>query len=132
MSMYIAMLRGVNVSGQKKILMAEIVSHLQELNFENIQTYIQSGNIIFEKKGATVEGLKPDITDNIMDKYGFEVPVLIKTPEEIEYVLNNNPFINEHNKELKRLYVTFLAKSPPEQNIPKLSEVEHHLFLLTK
>ncbi len=126
MNIYIAMLRGINVSGQKKIIMAELIAHLEELNFENIQTYIQSGNVIFEKDNTTAEELEIAIADKIMEKYGFEVPVLIKTPEELEYVLANNPFINKQNKDPKRIYVTFLSEDPPEENIPRLSEVDYN------
>jgi len=48
MKTYIAILRGINVSGQKQIKMADLKVHLEELNFKNVQTYIQSGNVIFE------------------------------------------------------------------------------------
>ena len=113
------------MSGQKKIVMSELITHLEELNFENIQTYIQSGNVIFETDNVTPHELETAIADKIHEKYGFEVPVLIKTPEELEYVLTNNPFINEQNKDQKRIYVTFLSEVPSPENIPRLTEVDY-------
>ncbi len=125
MEIYIAILRGINVSGQKKIKMADLKAHLEELNFKNVQTYIQSGNVIFEHEAASPESLENEIEKKIFEKYGFRVPIIIKTPPELEYVLNNNPFLNDPDKASDRLYVTFLADAPSTINIGKLENTDH-------
>lgn len=115
MPTYISILRGINVSGQKKIKMADLKKLYQSLGFENVQTYIQSGNIVFESKETSVIELQTIIFDAIQKHYGFEVPNIILKPEEVEVALKNNPF-----KEIEKMYFTFLAEEPTKENIKKL------------
>jgi len=94
MKTYITLLRGINVSGHKKILMADLRALLEKAGLENIKTYIQSGNVIFtssEKK----EVLSNLISEAILKQYGWEVPVLVFTLTEIKLVLDNCPFLEE-------------------------------------
>jgi len=122
MSIYIAMLRGINVSGQKKILMADLRAHLEELGLDNVQTYIQSGNVVFDCEDATPEELQVKIEGQIAAKYGFEVPCQVKTPEKLVHVLNNNPF---EDKDTSRLYVTFLSEVPLQELVTKLEDYNY-------
>ena len=62
MKKYIVLLRGINVSGQKKIKMADIKDHLQDIGFEDVSTYIQSGNIILRSNKS-----KSDLPDNLSE-----------------------------------------------------------------
>ena len=125
METYIAILRGINVSGQKKIKMADLKAHLEELNFKNVQTYIQSGNVIFEHETTSPEDLENEIVKKIYEKYGFQVPTIIKIPSELKYVINNNPFRDDPNKETNRLYVTFLSDVPSSINLEKLETIDY-------
>lgn len=115
---YVALLRGINVGGHKKILMADLrklLSANSQLN--NVQTYIQSGNIIFDSDSSNINDLAYNISTYIYKEYKFEVPVLIKTHTEWEYALNNNPFIMEDvTVDVKKLYVTFLSDTPIKVN----------------
>jgi len=124
MTKFIALLRGINVSGQKQIKMPDLKSLFEESGFQNIETYIQSGNVIFTSKEKLPEKLEQKISLAIKRKFGFDVQIIVLTPEEIEYVLNNNPFIKK-KKESKKLYVTFLAKSPSNENINKLNAIDY-------
>ncbi len=125
METYIAILRGINVSGQKKIKMADLRIYLEELNFKNVQTYIQSGNIIFQDKSQNLKVLENIIEKKILEKTGFEVKTIVKTPSEIESVLANNPFLADQNKDPERLYVTFLAEFPLPVHIEKLKDLDY-------
>lgn len=125
MNTYVALLRGINVSGQKKIKMADLRAHLKTLPFQDIQTYIQSGNIVFEAESMSKQELASLIEQNIMQNYGFEVPVMIKTPKELENTLENNPFLKDPSKDSKRFYVTFLAQTPIAGLAKKLEEVDY-------
>ena len=124
MSKFIALLRGINVSGQKQIKMPDLKSLFEESGFQNIETYIQSGNVIFTSKEKLPEKLEQKISLAIKRKFGFDVQIIVLTPEEIEYVLNNNLFIKK-KKESEKLYVTFLAKSPSDENINKLNAIDY-------
>jgi len=124
MTKFIALLRGINVSGQKQIKMPDLKSLFEESGFQNIETYIQSGNVIFTSKEKLPEKLEQKISLAIKRKFGFDVQIIVLTPEEIEYVLNNNPFIKK-KKQSEKLYVTFLAKSPSNENINKLNAIDY-------
>jgi len=118
MQTYIALLRGINVSGQKMIKMAELREHLSELPLSDIRTYIQSGNIIFRSDSKSIDKLAENITAKIREKYGFEVPVIVLTPEEIQTIITQNPFAAD--KAPDRLYFTLLAAKPEISAVDKL------------
>lgn len=108
---YIALLRGINVGGKKKIKMAELRQQLAVLGFENIRTYIQSGNIAFETSLTDTKALAQQIKANIFENYGFEVPTLVVPQSEIYDILKNNPFLNDEI-DIKLLHVTMLYDVP--------------------
>ena len=113
---YISILRGINVSGQKKIKMADLKALYEAQGFENVTTYIQSGNVIFESARANKEDSKRIIEKAIEEKYGFHVPVDIRTNQELEAVVKNCPY-EEANVEENgtNILVTFLQSIPPSQ-----------------
>src|SRR6476661_2184057 len=94
---YISILRGINVSGQKKIVMAELRKLYESLGFTDVQTYIQSGNIVFQFKKETDVKLAHKIETAIEKQFGFEVPVIIRTKEELEHISSDNPFLKQKN-----------------------------------
>lgn len=116
MPTYISILRGINVSGQKKIKMADLKVLFEKLGFINVQTYIQSGNIVFQFKETKAATLQQTIFNAIQKEYGFDVPNLILTPQEVESTLKNNPF-----KNIEQVYFTFLSELPTQENIDKLA-----------
>jgi len=119
---YIALLRGINVGGHKKILMADLRLLFEKLNFKNVQTYIQSGNVIFQSTEDNIEFLESKIKDQILHQYGFEVSVLVKTHSEIKNILNNCPFT-----EFKKLksYFIILQSIPNEELIEKTMQIKY-------
>lgn len=123
MPTYIALLRGINVSGQKKIKMAELRDHLISWGFAEVQTYIQSGNLILTSPETDQTQIAERIHRGILEAYGFEVPVMILLPKDVERVLAHNPFLPEHDP--KRLYVTFLSATPDADLIDQLAAVDY-------
>ena len=91
MKTYIVLLRGINVSGKNKLPMAELRELLNDLEFQNVQTYIQSGNIILESKKAKSEICKI-INEGIFAKFGYDVPVIARTVSDWRKVIANYPF----------------------------------------
>lgn len=97
MKKYIVLLRGINVSGKNIIPMADLRDLLNDLSFKNVQTYIQSGNIILESdKGKSVICNK--INKGIKDKFGYDVPVIVRTIPEWEKAIESYPFSLENEK----------------------------------
>jgi len=123
MKTYVALLRGINVSGQKKIRMADLKLHLEELHFQNIQTYIQTGNVIFRTSKTALKSLEKNIQKKIKEKYGFEIPVMVKTPEEFTTILKNIPFSTV--EDYSKLYFTLLNEKPSLDLVEKLKNIDY-------
>lgn len=110
--MYIAMLRGINVSGQKIIKMENLRLSFEALGFHGVRTYVQSGNVIFESAKASSTGLSKSIGEQILHDFGFAVSVIFKTPKELKRVVGANPFLKKRAIDQSKLYVTFLSRPP--------------------
>jgi len=113
---FIAILRGVNVSGQKKVNMAELRKQLSNKGLEDVQTYIQSGNIVF---ASQIEDNKlVDIVQNcLLNHFGFEVPTLVVPSEKLDFIIDENPL---RNIDISKLHVTFLKQLPNRQLVEAL------------
>lgn len=109
-----AFLRGINVSGQKKIKMAELKLLLEQEGFTNVRTYIQSGNMVFDYHNDAIQKIGRQIIDLILREYGFMVSVVIMTPEKLKLIWDGNPFMDIEEK--RQLYFALL-NDPPEPSI---------------
>ena len=90
MKTYAAILRGINVGGHKKILMKDLKGLFEGLGFSDVQTYIQSGNVIF--KAQSSGNLLEEIQTAIVNCYGFEVPLQVVEGDFLNQVIEQNPF----------------------------------------
>lgn len=110
MKTHLALLRGVNVSGHNMIKMDKLKSVLENAGFQNVRTYIQSGNVFVdseEEHGASV-GFK--IKHEIFKELGLEVPVVVVSKNDLETCCKNNSFLNEKDCDIKKNYVAFVSK----------------------
>ncbi|EMN23920.1 DUF1697 domain-containing protein [Leptospira kirschneri] len=121
MKTYIALLRGINVSGQKKILMKDLSSIFESLGFMNVKTYIQSGNVLFQDKSKNVKELIALIEKKIREVFGFEVIVFIRSKEEFKAIIQSNPF---SKKDSNRIYVSFLNESKKNLDLTEIETVK--------
>ena len=113
MKKYIVLLRGINVSGKNKLPMADLRSLLNNLGFQNVQTYIQSGNIILDADESKSEICKK-ISQEILNRFGYTVPVIAKTIPEWKKAIENYPFSIENEKIVA---FTFLDNIPTNTKI---------------
>lgn len=98
---YIALLRGINISGKNKISMPELKKLLEENNYQNVSTYLNSGNIIFECNINNKQTIMNNIHTLIKTKFILDIPVYITTDKELEDILNNSPkWWGSNNKEI--------------------------------
>ncbi len=98
---YIALLRGINISGKNKISMSELKKMLEENKYQNVVTYLNSGNVIFESNINDEETIMQDIYNIVKDKFNLEIPIFIISALELEDILNNNPkWWGTDNKEI--------------------------------
>lgn len=118
MNTYIAILRGINVSGAKTIKMEALRLTFQKQGFENVTTYIQSGNVVFSTTATSQ--LTAQIAESIKTDFGFEVPVIVLSCEELKTIIGNNP-LNDGTRDPGFFHITFLAEKPAAFNF---SEIE--------
>ena len=116
---YISMIRGINVGG-KKVKMDRLKELYRSLDFKDVKTYIQSGNVIFESEVPDKIKLSHIIEKRIAEIFDFDVKVLIRTRNEMINVINGNPFKQE---DIKHVYVTFLSDIPSEKLIKDLTRI---------
>jgi uncharacterized protein (DUF1697 family) len=125
MQTFISILRGINVSGQKKILMADLKVLYENLKFKDVRTYIQSGNVIFKSNEPLSDiEFEKKIEDQIFKKYNFHVPVIIRSEDEIRKIIAANPFLKEKNIDPKKLHVTFLSNIPDKENVESIEKMD--------
>lgn len=124
MNKYIALLRGINVSGQKKIKMTELKDLFDELGFKDTETYIQSGNVVFSESEPEVSKIEKRISAVIKKKFKFDVQVIVVSPEKISNIIKKNPFIKK-KIDTDKLYVVFLSEEPLVENIKKLNVMDY-------
>lgn len=108
------MVRGINVSGQKAVRMERLRESCGALGFRGIQTYVQSGNIVFAVGRKPASTLSKGIGQAILHDFGFDVTVLVRTSKEMSGLIERNPFLKEKGVDPSRLYVTFLSEASPK------------------
>jgi len=116
---YIAFLRGINVGGNHTVPMPVLSGELARLGFEHIITLLNSGNVIFETSKQPAGELEEKMALFLVQTFGFTIPVILRTKEDIVALVRTNPFEGIELTPEKRFYVTFLGDSP-----------ENHLIVL--
>ena len=125
MGKWIVLLRGINVSGQKKIIMAELRGLLTASGFANVTSYIQSGNLIFDAKAKTRQvEIENAIAQIIESNYGYEISVFAFQNAWLRQVITENPYLEEDGIEQKQLYLSILDRVPNEKDIARLESFE--------
>lgn len=119
MTTYVALLRGINVGGHKVIKMADLKRTCEAMGLGRAQTYIQSGNVLFQAEGAA-EQLRQQMERQIEAAFGFSVPVVLRTAEELAEVLRNCPFAANALAEGESLYVALSPQAPSQAGIDRL------------
>lgn len=122
MTIYISLLRGINVGGKNIIKMAELKRVFEGIGLREVQTYIQSGNILF-KSNEGEEALRKIIEHEIEAAFGFPVTVVLRTAEELKKIISNCPFSREKISEAESvsdaesLYVSLMIHTLSQEKI---------------
>ncbi|PHA04287.1 cytoplasmic protein [Bacillus wiedmannii] len=123
MTIYITLLRGINVGGHKVIKMADLKQMFESIELKQVKTYIQSGNIVFESE-KDFDFLNKRIQSEIKNVFGFDVPVMLRTHEEFINMIKRCPYEADSLLEGESIHVAFLAN--------ELSEKEKDQLLMQK
>ena len=136
---YIALLRGINISGKNKISMSELKVELENNKYQNVVTYLNSGNIIFESNIDNKETIMKAIYKIIKNKFNLEIPVFIMTTSELEDALKHNPdWWGTDNKEIYDNLIFIIPPTKyeevyntigePSKDIEKIEEYNNYIF----
>ncbi len=112
---YVAFLRGINVGGKNKIKMETLREQFAALGFENVKSYINSGNVIFETPKTDDKKLAAKIEKAIEKKFSLSIKVMTRSVSEIEEIVKNNPFAGQFDND-KNLHVFFLNEELSAEN----------------
>ncbi|MDQ1377324.1 MAG: hypothetical protein QOE15_1497, partial [Acidimicrobiaceae bacterium] len=93
MTVYVAMLRGINVTGHNKVAMKDLRALFEALPAEDVKTYVQSGNVVFESHAVDATGIARAAEARIRTRLGLTVTVVVRTSDEFNEVLSGNPLL---------------------------------------
>ncbi len=117
MTVVVSLLRGVNVGGHNKIKMEALRRLYESLGLLNVQSHIQSGNVIFRTKEKDLDRLAKHIQDGIEKTFSIRSVVVLRTPAELSQVIAANPFRNRPDIDPRKLHVSFLAAKPASASL---------------
>lgn len=135
---YIVLLRGINISGKNKISMNELKTELEKMKYQNVTTYLNSGNIILNSdKQKNI--IANDIRLMIKDKFNLDILTYVITSDELSDILNNNPkWWGTGNREIYDNIIFILPPTnyndvlktvgEPSENIDKIQEYNNIIF----
>jgi uncharacterized protein (DUF1697 family) len=123
MVIYIAMLRGINVGRGKMVKMERLRRLFAGLGFDEVKTYVQSGNVVFQSERKSPAELTRTIETKIQRDFGFAVPVLIKTSKELAQIVHKNPLLRVKGIDVSKLHVTFLSDALPKTAAKSLEDL---------
>lgn len=118
-STYVALLRGINVGGKNKLPMKELAALMAATECAEVQTYIQSGNVVFQASASVARRLPEVLAERIAQRFGLRVPVVIRSAKELAAVARGNPFLKRGEDE-DALHVYFLADKPSARAVAAL------------
>jgi len=121
MNTYIALFRGINVGGKNILPMKGLIKILEEMGCEEIKTYIQSGNVVFQIMQGNRNKIAEGISLKILEKYGFEPKVLLLELADLYAAIDSNPF---ETKDGKALHFFFLASHPDSPDLEQLAAIK--------
>jgi len=123
MAIYISLLRGINVSGQKKVNMKVLKALYESLNLEQVNTYIQSGNVVFSCSKRTAEELKSLLEESIEQHFNFHVPVLVLSKQTLDTFLAQSPFADKSVTEQgSQIIFSFLSTAVTQEQQDALQQ----------
>ncbi len=113
MPRYIAFLRGINVGGHT-VTMDRLKQLFEELQYVNVETFIASGNVIFETPKRTAKALETQIERRLQAALGYAVPTFLRTPAELASIAAHPAFPPSDVAAAHAIHVSFLREPPPD------------------
>jgi uncharacterized protein (DUF1697 family) len=121
---YVALIRAINVGGHSIIRMAALSKLFESLGFEDVITYIQTGNVVFSSTNSDAKRMAAQIEEALEAETGHSTTVFVLKPAELRRTAANNPFDPERRDAEWRCHLLFLAERPTTRAVAGLMEVE--------
>lgn len=112
---YVALLRAINLGAVRQLKMADLRALLETLGFGDVSTYLQSGNAVFSSGEGDPSTIRATLEDSIQDRFGFNVPTLVRTAAQMREVVEGLPYAREATVDPTRVHAVFLEPTPPLQ-----------------
>jgi uncharacterized protein (DUF1697 family) len=109
MPRFVALLRGINVGGHRKVPMARLREAMGAAGFDDVSTYLQSGNVVLSASESDADAVAREVERAIVEAFGFDVDVLVRSGAELAAVIAENPFAAQAAADPKRVHASFLA-----------------------
>jgi uncharacterized protein (DUF1697 family) len=119
MKTFVALLRGINLGARNKVPMPELKLEFESLGFEDVLTYIQSGNVVFRSSSGGAKQTAARIEQRIANVFGLDITVVLRTPAELKSIAGSNPFLSRET-DLSKLHAVFLNGRPMAKAIAQL------------
>jgi uncharacterized protein (DUF1697 family) len=123
MTTCIALLRGINVAGRKRVRMQDVAAAFTALQCTPVRTFLQSGNVVFETASMEPDRLTALLEERIRAMTGFPVRVLLRTVQDFQHIVENNPFLYPDGPDPRTLHVTFLSAMPSPDRVEAVQEI---------
>lgn len=123
MPTYIAMLRGINIGPHKRMKMEKLRAACEALGLEQVKTYIQSGNLVFQCARQSAATISKKIEEQIVREFGFSSDVVVRSRDELAQIIKNNPLLKECGVDPSKLHVVFLWDAPAPAAVKKLESL---------
>ncbi len=124
MPIYVAFLRAINVGGRNIIKMSALKECLETIHLKHIQTFLQSGNVVFETELEDTEKLQILIQHAIEFVFSINIPVIVRTMEEMEIILASNPFDGFSALPKEKIFINYLQNTPTETTLASLKPID--------
>ena len=121
MKRYVALLRGINISGKNKVPMAELRNGFEELAFKEVKTYLNSGNVVFSSDEEDIRKLTSQIEIMIKNQFSLDIPVFVISKEDFGEILRNAP--DWWGSENKEIYHNLIFMMPPTTFVDVINEI---------
>jgi len=121
MANWIALFRGINVGGKNILPMKDLIGVLRKSGCTNVQTYIQSGNVVLQSRQTNASTLARQIGDAVFDSHGFQPKVMVLSVGKFQEAVDSNPF-PKAEAEPKSLHLFFLSQVPEHPNLEAMND----------
>jgi len=121
----ITMLRGINMTGHNAIKMTGLANLFMQIGYNDAETYIQSGNIVFTCHNGNIEDVSSGIRKAILSEFNLNIAVITRTANEMKKIISANPFLEEPGFDPSKMAVLFLELKPSDAQVLKVAGIDY-------